>query len=208
MFRNGFLERLTHVHPLTPHVLYDPLLVALIVLAARNGLGLATNLALFAAGLGLWTFLEYTLHRFVFHFKPHSPWQQTLYFMIHGVHHDYPKDSKRLVMPPVVTLLLLPPFYVLYETLFGAPQHIVIFAGTLLGYLVYDTIHFAVHHFQPRTKVGFHLRQNHMRHHYLDPSKNFGVTSPLWDLIFGTLQRSVAGDPTESPKRDYALLSR
>lgn len=189
MFSRDWMEWFTQVHPLTPHVLYDPLLVYFIYRASQNGLGASSNVLYFLLGVAIWSFLEYTLHRFVFHFTPHSPWQKRVYFMIHGVHHDYPKDSRRLVMPPVVTLVLGPPFYFLFHALFGAPQHLVIFAGAMLGYLAYDTTHFAVHHFRPRTRLGMYLRQQHMRHHYLRPDRNYGVTSPIWDVVFGTLQR-------------------
>jgi sterol desaturase/sphingolipid hydroxylase (fatty acid hydroxylase superfamily) len=208
MFQSDFLDKFTRVHPLTPHVIYDPVVVYLLYLGSKNGHGLAANAAFFAAGLGLWSFLEYTLHRFVFHFKPRNSWQEALYFTIHGVHHDYPRDSRRLVMPPIVTLLLLPWFFLLYRSAFGAPQYIVIFAGTLVGYLAYDTTHFAVHHFRPRTKAGFFLRQYHMRHHYLDPDRNYGVTSPLWDLVFGTMLRRPTEPTQQSPEPDYAMLER
>ena len=208
MFRNDFLDRFTRVHPLTPHVLYDPLVLYLLYQASKNGYGLAANVGFFAFGVAIWSFLEYTLHRFVFHFKPRNRWQEALYFTIHGVHHDYPRDSRRLVMPPIVTLFLLPWFYLLFRAAFGTPQNVVIFAGLLVGYLAYDSTHFAVHHFRPRTKAGFFLRQHHMRHHYLDPDRNYGVTSPLWDHVFRTMLREPLAPVARNAPTDYALIER
>jgi sterol desaturase/sphingolipid hydroxylase (fatty acid hydroxylase superfamily) len=57
-----------------------------------------------------------------------------------------------------------------------------------VGYLCYDYIHFATHHFRPRTRVGKFLKQHHMLHHFAEHGSRWGVSSPMWDYVFGTLE--------------------
>ena len=104
MFKSDFLEFFSHVHPLTPHVIYLPVMSYMFYLAlGPRGLTIAAVIGLFAAGILIWTVVEYTMHRWVFHYEPASRWGKQLHFMLHGVHHDYPNDASRLVMPPAVS---------------------------------------------------------------------------------------------------------
>jgi dihydroceramide fatty acyl 2-hydroxylase len=143
----------------------------------------------FLGGMLLWTFAEYWIHRAIFHYEPKSQWGQRLHFLIHGVHHAYPRDSTRLVMPPVVSIPLAILFYALFDWLFGSYQPAV-FAGFVLGYVLYDSIHYATHHLPMRGRIGRFLKAYHMRHHYVDDGKAFGISTPLWDWVFGTYIRS------------------
>ena len=59
----------------------------------------------------------------------------------------------------------------------------------MVGYLAYDYTHYHVHHLVPRTKHAKQLREQHMRHHFQDHRYGFGVSSPLWDVVFRTLPR-------------------
>ena len=185
IFKSDLLESVSHIHPITPVVIFVPIIGYFLYQAVENGLGYFTIAALLGVGLLSWTLVEYVLHRFVFHFQPRSSWGQRLHFILHGVHHDYPRDSTRLVMPPAVSLPLGVPFYFLFHGLFGtwAPAA---FAGLLTGYLCYDMIHYATHHFPMRNRVGRWLKRNHLKHHYTQPGRAYGVTTPLWDFVFGT----------------------
>jgi sterol desaturase/sphingolipid hydroxylase (fatty acid hydroxylase superfamily) len=211
MFRSDLLEKFTKVHPIVPHVLFVPVVV-FFLWTSTAGLGAAV--LLFLAGVLLWTFVEYIMHRFVFHAPDHvmeethdvvaglvpgeavvpklPTWRHTFYFIAHGVHHDYPSDSKRLVMPPGVSVPLAIAFWFLFKGVFGATLAPALFAGFVTGYLIYDTIHFAVHHFSVPTKAGRFLKRKHHRHHFLDPDEDYGVSSPLWDLVLGTFGRAPA----------------
>lgn len=185
LFENTFLERFSHVHPATPAVVFLPVATWFGWLGVRDaGWGLAALLAL--AGVGLWTLTEYTMHRWVFHYEPRSAWGQRIHFLTHGVHHAYPRDSTRLVMPPIVSLPL--------ATLFGVAFHLAggswapaAFAGFLVGYVAYDTIHYATHHWPMKGPVGRFLKEYHLRHHYVDEDRGFGVSTPVWDHVFGTV---------------------
>ena len=186
MFKNDFLELLSHVHPSVPAILYLPVIALMFYRSIEYGLSMYYIFALFVVGILIWSFTEYILHRFVFHFIPKSGWGKKIHFMFHGVHHDYPNDSTRLVMPPIVSIPLAVAFYFGFMNILGAHYLPPFFAGFIAGYLAYDLTHYAVHHFSLHGKIILYLKQHHMRHHYMDPDNNYGVSSPMWDFVFGT----------------------
>jgi hypothetical protein len=141
----------------------------------------------FALGVLAWTLLEYGLHRAIFHFKPRedSEVQQDLAFLIHGIHHDYPWDADRLVMPPTVAALIAVIVWWPAKWAFGLHVH-AWFAGLVMGYVWYDLTHYYLHHAVPTTAAGKWLRKYHLVHHFKTPNVRYGITTPLWDLVFGT----------------------
>jgi len=189
MFRNRFLDYFSRIHPSVPLIIYGPIVVALIVLAATNGRGVFAIIGLFVVGLLLWTLSEYWLHRTLFHWETDHPIGSRMHFIIHGVHHDHPNDRLRLVMPPAASLPIAAVFFGLFWLIFGIPNVYAEFAGFLTGYLIYDYTHYYVHHRIPKTKFGKKLREQHMRHHFQDHRYGFGVSTPFWDAVFQTLPR-------------------
>lgn len=190
LFKNDYLEKLSHVHPITPLLMWVPFIGWLFYRAlAVDGLSVFTVVGLAAVGFLFWTLTEYVLHRYIFHMGGEHPtgWKKGLQFLIHGIHHLEPNDATRLVMPPAPAVILCVIFYTLYTLVFGAALVKPFVSGWLVGYLCYDYIHFAVHHFKPRTKLGKMLKQNHMNHHFLEHEALWGVSSPIWDYVFGTL---------------------
>ena len=109
--------------------------------------------------------------------------------MIHGVHHDHPNDPLRLVMPPAASVPLALAFYGLFWLVLGADRAFAFGAGFLAGYLAYDMVHYHLHHHSPRTRFGRRLRELHMRHHFQDDERGFGISAPYWDRVFGTSVR-------------------
>ena len=190
LFQSRFLDFFSRIHPSVPALIYGPVIAALIVLGARDGQGALTVVALALAGLLLWTLSEYWLHRKIFHWDPDHPIGHRLHFIIHGVHHDHPNDRLRLVMPPGASIPLAALFFGLFWLVFGLPTAYPLFAGFLVGYLVYDYTHYYLHHFVPKSDLGKQLREQHMRHHFQDHRYGFGVSSPLWDVVFRTLPRT------------------
>ena len=189
MFRSDFLEFFSHVHPAVPLILYSPVVLWMLFSSiAHRNVGVVATAGLFLFGVFLWTLLEYVIHRYCFHYEPRTKWGRQLHFVVHGVHHDYPQDATRLVMPPSVSIPLAFIFYGLFAVVFGrfCPAA---FAGLLVGYLCYDGIHYATHHFQMRGRIGLWLKQYHLRHHYKDDHAGFGVSSPLWDYVFRTTRQ-------------------
>jgi sterol desaturase/sphingolipid hydroxylase (fatty acid hydroxylase superfamily) len=188
MFENDILEALSRVHWSVPLFVYLPVISYSLYRASfitRVSAGKMTGYFVF--GILIWTFTEYTLHRFVFHYVPEGEWGRRLHFILHGVHHDYPKDSKRLVMPPGVSIPLAAFFYFLFLKILGKLIVAPFFAGFLTGYLFYDTTHYAVHHSNMRNKFWLFIKNHHMKHHYQNPGLGYGVSQPIWDHIFGTM---------------------
>jgi dihydroceramide fatty acyl 2-hydroxylase len=185
------LDRLTRVHHLVPVAIFAPVVVVLVVLGLRAHGPLV--LAWLLAGYALWTLTEYWLHRVVFHFEPEHPVGQRLHFLIHGVHHEHPNDPRRLVMPPSASLPLAAVFAVAFFLVARTPAAYGLFAGFLVGYLVYDELHFFLHHGSSQTRLGRLLRERHMRHHFQDDRVGFGVSAPYWDHVFGTAPRRRSG---------------
>jgi sterol desaturase/sphingolipid hydroxylase (fatty acid hydroxylase superfamily) len=190
LFKNPVLEALTHVHPSIPFVLWIPVVLYFMNLSlTTTTLTVASSLIFAGLGILFWTLTEYAMHRYVFHFEAKSKAGQYLVFLFHGIHHDDPQDPTRLVMPPVVSIALAIPFYYLFKAVLGAEACMPFFAGFIAGYLVYDYIHFATHHFMFKSKWFKTLKENHMKHHYMAKPGKWGVSSPLWDMVFGTFKQ-------------------
>jgi len=187
MFESDFLDFFTRVHPMVPVVLFGPVIVALAVLGAVGTGGWA--LAWIAGGYAFWTLTEYWLHRVVFHFEPDHPIGRRFHFIIHGVHHDHPNDPLRLVMPPSASIPLAALFLLAFWLVLGEGAWAAFGSGFLAGYLAYDMLHYHVHHHVPTTAMGKKLRELHMRHHFQDHDRGFGVSAPYWDHVFGTAPR-------------------
>jgi len=189
LFESSFLELFTHVHWTVPLIVFLPVVTYFLYQAISNPvLSVGAIILLFLAGLLVWTFTEYILHRYVFHYEPTSSIGKRLHFLLHGIHHDYPNDSLRLVMPPIVSGPLAAIFYYFFLALVGTTFLPAFFAGFLVGYLCYDMIHYATHHAPMKGKTGLLLKHHHMRHHYQTDEFNYGVSSPLWDFVFRTYQ--------------------
>ncbi|MGZ3757374.1 MAG: sterol desaturase family protein [Mucilaginibacter sp.] len=187
MFKSDFLESLSKVHFLVPVFIFVPVIAYFIYGAFQNNIGIVTFIEMFITGLVVWTLVEYVMHRFLFHYMPpDKPWAQRLHFIFHGVHHDYPSDAKRLVLPPSVSIPLALAFYFMFNAILPANYIYGFFPAFLIGYLFYDESHYAIHHFNFKGKIWKKIKQHHMLHHYSDPAKGYGVSSPLWDKVFGS----------------------
>ncbi len=194
LFKSDFLEFFTHIHPAVIVILWLPVAIFFLVYGILNRPGESFPLFIpvcFLAGLFLWTFVEYTLHRFVFHFRARTPRQERIIFLFHGIHHAQPQCKTRLVMPPVVSIpmaaLIFGILYLVLGLLFKQPLLVYpLTSGLLIGYLIYDLTHYATHHFPRHGGIPKYLKRYHMMHHYRTPDKRFGVSSPLWDIVFGT----------------------
>jgi len=187
MFRNGFLESLSKVHFYVPLIVFVPVIILLIWQAlVVQQMAILAFLGYTFAGLFVWTLIEYIMHRYVFHYYPKSKLGQRIHFIFHGVHHDYPNDAKRLVMPPSASIPLAAAFYGLFYLIL--PQAIIFpcFLGFITGYLIYDMTHYALHHASFKSKFWVKLKKHHMLHHYSDPTKGYGVSSDFWDKILGS----------------------
>ena len=191
LFKSDFLEFFTHISPVTIVVIWLPLALYLGIGELVRSAGAAFVPAAFVLGLFIWTLAEYTLHRWLFHHTPSSPRQERIFFLFHGIHHAQPQVKTRLVMPLPVSVPAALIFWGLFQLvagrLLGAPEWVApLMSGFLIGYLAYDLIHYATHHFPMRAGYAKYIKRHHMQHHYKDPATRFGVSSPLWDYVFRT----------------------
>jgi sterol desaturase/sphingolipid hydroxylase (fatty acid hydroxylase superfamily) len=187
IFKNPFLESLTHVHPIVPLVFWVPIILFLFYRGLTlKQVEITEFVFLSFGGILLWTFTEYLLHRYVFHWDAKSRAGKYFVFLFHGLHHDDPQDPTRLVMPPVPAVIIVSLLWGVFSFIFPEKYIDVVMAYFLIGYLCYDYIHYATHHFAMTSPIGKYLRKYHLQHHYSGERSKYGVSSPLWDIIFGT----------------------
>jgi dihydroceramide fatty acyl 2-hydroxylase len=187
LFENDLLERLSHVHPITPLLFWGPVVAWLLWRSlAVHDLPPAQVLLLAPAGVFTWTLTEYCLHRFLFHYPARSRAGKWLVFLFHGNHHEDPRDKTRLVMPPAGAIPIMAVIYLLFSLVIPSPWIEPFCAFFIVGYLIYDYIHYATHHFPMRNRVARYLKHYHLKHHFSGEGGRYGVSSPLWDVVFGT----------------------
>ena len=188
LFRNDYVEMLTKTHPLVVYCMYFPVIIFMLYYGSVYKRIPAVYEALFfLAGVLLWTLFEYVMHRFLFHMIVESERAKKLVYIMHGVHHEYPRDKERLFMPPVPSIIVASILFFLMHLALGW-NALSFFPGFLFGYIVYGSMHFAIHAFAP-PKFLKALWRNHHLHHYKAPTKGFGVSSVLWDIVFRTVPK-------------------
>ncbi len=187
LFKNPMLEALTKAHPLVIWGMYIPIMTFMLYYASENlhysGLQI---FSIWATGIFSWTITEYTLHRFVFHLTPKTERAKKFSYIIHGNHHHYPRDKQRLFMPPIPSLILASFFFSLQYLILGK-MAFMFFPGFILGYLIYGSMHYAIHAWNPPFQFMKPLWRNHHLHHYKDEHRGFGVSTTFWDRLFGTM---------------------
>lgn len=149
---------------------------------------------LYFIGVFSWTLIEYLMHRFAFHFESNSETGKKGIYLLHGIHHDFPTDGDKLYQPPLVNLIIISLLFGFFYLVMGKLVFYFL-PGIITGYLLYSTIHYVIHKFKPPFEWLKPLWRHHNLHHYRYQDKAFGVSSPFWDIIFGTLP------PKEIPKK-------
>lgn len=188
MFENRVLDMFSRTHPAVIPAIYVPIAAALFWYGiAQLGQSVLRAFLWFVAGLCVWTFVEYWAHRKFFHWIPDNAFGRRMHFIIHGVHHDWPNDRYRLVMPPGASLAALPLVWGLCWLLLS-DNCFTFLSGFIVGYMAYDLLHYYIHHFAPQHPWFKKLRRHHMIHHFKHEAQNrkFGVSSTLWDHVFKT----------------------
>jgi len=186
--RSSRVDRLLRVSPRAPVVVFGPAIVGLAAVTAGS-MDVLAALACAAGGLLFWTLTEYWLHRVVLHLEPERGVGARLHWMFHGAHHEHPNNPDFVVAPPVVSLPLGALFCLAFYVVLGTPAWMPFAAGFVAGYVGYDVTHYLLHQGRPRSRLSRRLREQHMRHHFQDGTRSFGVTTPLWDHVFGTAGR-------------------
>lgn len=186
LFKNQYLEYLTKTHPLVAWGMFLPVIILLPPYSYYSlSFSVPKIVLLFAGGMFFWTFFEYIMHRFIFHWTSDTPRAQRFIYIMHGNHHEFPRDKQRLFMPPVPSLLIASIIFLIMYV-FMRENTMSFFAGFMLGYLIYGSMHFAIHAWNPPFKWMKPVWRNHHLHHYKSEDKGFGVSTHIWDVVFGT----------------------
>ena len=187
LFQNPILEKLTRTHIAVPISIFIIIAIGLISYGFIHGfINVVSAIALFFSGWFIFTFIEYMAHRYLFHMDTDTDLKKNIQYTFHGNHHEYPKDKERLAMPPIMSLFMASMFFFVFRLIFG--QFVFgIVSGLLFGYAVYLFVHYAVHAFAPPKNFLKILWVHHSIHHYKDDERAFGVSSPLWDWLLGTM---------------------
>ncbi len=196
LFDNPFLEKFTRTHiavPLSVFFVYSSALLYWNV--THTQLSLLSSIVSFCIGLFAFTWVEYLVHRYLFHMDTYTKFRAKLQYTMHGIHHEYPKDKERLAMPPILSITISTLFLFLFRLFLGD----LVFSflpGFLVGYSLYLVVHYMVHAYPPPKNFLRYLWINHSIHHYKDSKGVYGVSSPLWDYIYGTMNPvTTKGEP-------------
>ncbi len=187
VFKNPFLEALTKTHIAIPLTLFwSAGILTLWYSIARLGVTWWMALLFFLLGAFFFTLIEYLMHRYLYHIPATTEGKRKFQYTIHGVHHDHPRDKSRLALPPVLSIVIALLFISLYRLIMG-DLGFAFGGGFLFGYSTYLSAHYAIHMYKPPKNFLSVIWKHHNLHHYVGDDGAFGVSSPFWDHVFGTM---------------------
>lgn len=187
LFKNPYLEKLTRTHISVPLTIYFIGSAAMLYINFSRGYTtILQAIGIFFLAFFFWTWFEYMMHKHLFHMLPTSKIREKIQYTFHGVHHEYPRDKTRLAMPPAASIMILVALYFFCLLIMGKYTYTFL-PGFIMGYSMYLLIHYSIHAFRPPRNFLGQIWVLHSVHHYKDDSNAFGVSSPLWDYIYGTL---------------------
>jgi sterol desaturase/sphingolipid hydroxylase (fatty acid hydroxylase superfamily) len=191
MFESDFIDLFSRTHASIVPILYVPAtLILLWYSIAQASAGVWATAGLFVLGFFSWSLTEYWLHRTFFHWEPRAKWGARMHFLVHGVHHTWPRDRFRLVMPPAVSVTLFVVFITFFYFSVGNVYCWALHAGYTAGYMFYDMVHYWTHHGRATSPYAKALKRHHMLHHFRDKEARYGVSFAFWDYVFGTMPKS------------------
>ena len=190
IFNNSILEKLTKGHAFVPITMHYLISVSLLIYSFTViEVPLLSIAVYFIAGILSWSLFEYIAHRYIFHMDTATKLREKIQYAFHGVHHEYPRDTDRVVMPPVPSFIIGVVIITIFRLLFGISGFSIV-AGFLSGYASYALIHYTIHTRIPPKNFTGKLWMHHSYHHYKNDEKAFGVSTPLWDYVFGTMPKT------------------
>lgn len=182
-FSSSWAEAVTKVKWWIVPMVWIPVSIASFTVATRE-LDMQYAFVLALLGGGLWQLIEYSLHRYLFHWVPRRGAGIFLHFLFHGCHHKFPMDTDRLVFPPIPASWVAMVIFATLRLCFLFHDALAVFSGVLLGYVAYDCIHYLIHSGSMKT----FLSRHHMIHHFVNHNSNYGISSPLLDILLWTIQ--------------------
>ncbi|MEL7519075.1 MAG: sterol desaturase family protein [Pseudomonadota bacterium] len=198
LFENRWLETLTVISVGWFVAIWSGVL-AWLGFSAWGSASALEGVALIGLGWLMFTMLEYTLHRFVFHWKPKSEMMAKVVFIMHGNHHVEPTDKLRSLMPPVVSFPIGFAVAALFDATMGTASGWAFF-GFVMGYVAYDLTHYASHQWPMSSRLGQRFKRYHLKHHFIAEHGNYAVTGLFWDRVFGTQIKLGERRTSQEPK--------
>jgi sterol desaturase/sphingolipid hydroxylase (fatty acid hydroxylase superfamily) len=191
LFTNPILEKLSRTHIAVPLVVFFLYSAGLLYWSiTHTSLSALVTGGMFVVGVFAFTWFEYWAHRSLFHMGTHTKKREEIQYTIHGVHHEFPKDKTRLAMPPLLSITISTLLLLLFRLIMG--DYVFAFLpGFLTGYAAYLSVHYMVHAYQPPKNFLKYLWINHATHHYKNGEMVFGVSSPFWDYVYGTMSKPI-----------------
>lgn len=188
-FKNPLLERLSRTNTAVPVSIFLGFSTFLMVWGFLYSSEPAwSQVAVFFLGLLIFTLIEYIVHRHLFHMITNTKLREKIQYAFHGVHHEFPKDTSRLAMPPVISVVIVTLLFLGFKYSIGDNTYGFL-PGFITGYSLYLIVHYVVHAYQPPKNFLKVLWIHHGIHHYKDHERAFGVSSPLWDYVFRTMPK-------------------
>lgn len=189
IFQSNTLELLTHWPWWYIFPLWIPVICFMLYSSYLIHHSIVKNALVFVLGLLVWGLMEYIAHRWIFHYPSKTKTANFIHFFSHGIHHLTPLDTSRLTFPPPFSMAIGLVVYKAFINLlpyFNAVH--ALYAGVACGYMLYDAIHYYFHHGEAFVWFKYlqYMKVRHMDHHYKNPNGNFGVSSPIFDFVFGT----------------------
>jgi len=195
LFRNRILEKMARTHISIPLSIYFiGSAVLLYINFTRGYTTVLGGIGVFFIGIIFWTWFEYFMHKRLSHMLPTNKFKERIQYLFHGVHHEFPRDKTRLAMPPAASILILTVLFFLFKLIIGT-YTFTFLPGFVMGYAAYLFVHYSIHAFTPPKNKLNVLWINHSIHHYKDDTVAFGVSSPLWDVIFRTMPKKTYQRP-------------
>ena len=198
IFKSEILESFSKTSPYLTLAFYIPL-IFIMIMVSHFYLRIVFSEILIAVFFGIvcWTLVEYLIHRYLFHLPGNSAFSKRFSFILHGIHHQFPRDPARLFMPPLPGLIII----MLLLFIFSIPFSVFSFpfvAGLINGYLIYAFLHFSMHTRKP-PKLLKKLWTHHALHHYKDEKSAFGVSTIFWDKLFSTMPVKKGSEISDLP---------
>ena len=145
-----------------------------------------TCIACALLGAFSWSFLEYVIHRWLGHDRRFRPNPFGTEHLRHHIEGDYFAPTwKKIPLALFASAILAAPAM----WLFGRAPGVAFVAGLMAFYATYEVLHRREHTHPGIGAYGRWARRHHFHHHFGDARENHGVTSPLWDLAFGTYRK-------------------
>ena len=207
LFKSPVLEKLSRTHisiPISIFILYS---VTLFYWSFRyTSISVISSVGLFGLGFIAFTWAEYQIHRHIFHMLTFTKWREKIQYLIHGIHHEFPKDKDRLAMPPLMSIAIVTVLVLIGKWTMGDWAYSFM-AGFLISYSNYLLIHYLVHAYQPPNNFFKVLWVNHGVHHYKKGEGVYGVSSPLWDIVYGTMEKKKEAIQNSGEQSENQLMA-